>query len=61
MNRKTRTFRDLAGDDSGQAAVEYTLLLAVFALPMFPLFVAMLAALTHYYRLVTFLQTLPLP
>ncbi|MFP4354610.1 MAG: hypothetical protein ACLFUJ_05750 [Phycisphaerae bacterium] len=61
MKRRGRTIRDLADDDRGVAMVEYTLLLAVFVLPLFPLFVAMLSALTQYYRLLTFLHILPLP
>ncbi len=49
------------GDDRGQATVEYTLLLAVFGLPLIALFAAMLRALGQFFEMVSLLETLPLP
>ena len=54
------TFRARPGS-SGQAQVEYVLLLAVFGLPMVYVFGMLLAMLSSYYGIVTFFQTLPLP
>lgn len=51
----------LAGDQAGQTSVEYTLLLAGIGLPMVYVFTTLLNALSSYYQMVTFLQTLPLP
>ena len=61
MAKNRPTLRDLHNDDRGVAMVEYWLLLAVFGLPLFFLFGAMLTALTDHYRMVTFLETLPFP
>ena len=44
-----------------QMAVEYLLLLMVFALPMIGLFILMLSAISHYYRMVVLFETLPFP
>lgn len=51
----------LCKDQKGQVAVEYTLLLAGIGLPMVYIFKVLLDALTAYYQMVTFVQTLPLP
>lgn len=48
-------------EQAGQAAVEYTLILAAFGLPMIFVFRLLLGALAHYYGMVTFLETLPFP
>jgi Flp pilus assembly pilin Flp len=61
-----KTVRDilparLAADDRGQATVEYTLLLAVFGVPLLVLFAAMLAALSSYFEMVSLMETMPLP
>lgn len=46
---------------AGQAQVEYVLILAAFALPMFALFGLLLNLLSAHYGMVTFLETLPVP
>ncbi len=61
MTAPARTWRRLHGDRRGQATVEWTLLLVCFALPMIYLLGLLLSTLTEYYRMVTFLQTLPFP
>ena len=58
---KETFWRKFASDDRGQVAVEYTLLLAVFALPMIGLFSLMLSAISHYYQMVVLFETLPFP
>ena len=51
----------LVGDETGQATVEYVLLLVAFGLPMFYVFGVLLALMSEYYGMVTFLETLPFP
>lgn len=51
----------LAADETGQAMVEYVLLLAVFGLPMIVVFSKLLSLMSEYYGMVTFLETLPFP
>jgi Flp pilus assembly pilin Flp len=51
----------IVADDRGQATVEYTLLLAVFGVPLLVLFAAMLAALSSYFEMVSLIETMPLP
>jgi len=53
--------RRLDRDDRGQATVEYTLLLGVFAFPILSLFALLLSAVADYYRMVVFMETLPFP
>ena len=48
-------------DERGQATVEWTLLVGAFGLPMIIAFGWLLAALSEYYRMVAFLETLPFP
>ncbi|MDY6913271.1 MAG: hypothetical protein SVT52_02280 [Planctomycetota bacterium] len=48
-------------DQTGQTTVEWALLLACFALPMAYVFGLLLSILAEYYRMVTFLETLPMP
>ena len=61
MNSRMRIIRRLRGGESGQTTVEWALLLACFALPMIYVLGLLLSALTSYYRMVTFLETLPYP
>ena len=53
--------RHLAHDQTGQATVEWALLLVAFVLPMFWVLNRLLSALVIYYRMVTFFETLPFP
>ena len=48
-------------DDAGQATIEYTLIIAVFGIPMILLCRVLLSILVEHYRMVTFLETLPYP
>lgn len=61
MGRFARKIRTLAADATGSVTVEYSLLLAAFGIPMIYVFRLLLAALAEYYKMVSFLQTLPLP
>lgn len=56
-----RHVASLVGDQAGQTTVEYALLLAVFALPMFFIFVKLLDVLAGHYGMLTFIETLPFP
>ena len=56
-----RTFRKLHADQAGQSTVEWTLVLAAFALPMFWIIKMLVDILVAQYRMVTFLETLPFP
>ena len=60
MTRR-RNIRQLPGDQSGQTTVEWALLLAAFVLPMVYVLNLLLGVLVAYYRMVTFLETLPFP
>ena len=48
-------------DQRGAATVEWTLVVGAFGLPMIIAFGWLLAALSEYYRMVTFFETLPFP
>jgi Flp pilus assembly pilin Flp len=48
-------------DQTGQAAVEYVLLLAAFGIPMIVIVRWLLGALGGYYGMVMFFETLPFP
>ena len=61
MRGRDGTFRELVSDATGQTAVEYTLILVVFGIPMIWLCRVLLAILSEVYRMVTFLETLPYP
>ncbi len=57
-------FADLMGivsDDAGQATIEWALVLAFIALPMYFIFKVCLNLLVAHYQMVTFLETLPFP
>ena len=51
----------LAADESGQTTIEWALVLAFFVLPMVAVLNMLLSVLVAHYRMVTFLETLPLP
>jgi len=48
-------------DDTGQTAVEWTLVLAAFGLPMIYVFAMLLSILAEHYRMVAFMESLPFP
>jgi len=48
-------------DPTGQSTAEYVLLLAAFGLPLMYVFAVLLALMSEFYGMVTFLETLPLP
>lgn len=55
------TLRKALRDQRGQVTIEYTLVLVAFGLPMATIFIWLLGVLSEYYRMVTFLETLPFP
>ena len=56
---RTSRWRRLGADQTGQATVEWTLLLAAFGLPMIYVFAMLLAMTAEHFRFVSFFQTLP--
>ena len=61
MRERFNKLRSVLSDNTGQAMIEYTLILAVFGIPMILLCRALLSILVEHYRMVTFLETLPYP
>jgi Flp pilus assembly pilin Flp len=61
MTRIGRRHSGLHRDQRGQATVEYVLLLAVFGIPMMWVFATLLALMSEYYGMITFMETLPIP
>ncbi|MHC4982627.1 MAG: Flp family type IVb pilin [Planctomycetota bacterium] len=61
MTDRRLAYRKLLADESGQTTVEWTLLLVVFALPMYLVFKMLVDVLAAHYRMVTFMETLPFP
>ena len=55
------TVKKIVSDDSGQATIEWALVLAAVALPMYFIIVVCLNLLVAHYRMVTFMETLPFP
>ena len=53
--------KKIISDDAGQATVEWALVLAAVALPMYFIIVVCLNLLVAHYRMVTFMETLPFP
>ena len=51
----------LAGDQRGQTTIEYALLIATIGLPAVIVFGWLLGVLSENYRMVVFLELLPLP
>ncbi len=47
--------------EQGQTTIEWTLLLAGFGIPMMVAIRWLLGAMTEYYRMISFLETLPFP
>ncbi len=56
-----RKLRHLPGDQTGQAMIEYVLLLGVFGIPMIALVSVLLGLMSQYYGMVMFFETLPFP
>ena len=54
-------WRDIYADCRGQVTIEYTLLLATFGIPMIIGFRYLLGTLAEYWKMITFLETLPFP
>jgi len=61
MRRFVHNWKQLWRDESGQATVEWTLLIAAFGLPMIWVFAMMLATLAGHYKMITCVLTLPFP
>ena len=58
---ESRLLRTLAHDQAGQVTVEWALILAAVALPMFYVFRTCLHLLAYHYRMVTMLNSMPFP
>ena len=61
MARATRGWRLLRRDNAGQMTLEWALVLAAFALPMFFVIRICMNVLVAHFQMVTFLETLPFP
>jgi len=53
--------RRLHSQEGGQLTLEWTLLLAAIALPMYWVFRICLSVLVAHFRMVTFMETVPFP
>jgi ABC-type sulfate transport system permease subunit len=51
----------LGGDARGQMTIEWSLVLAAVALPMYFVFALCLRLLVAHFQMVTFMDTLPFP
>ncbi len=56
-----KTWLKLQRDRAGQMTLEWSLVLAAVALPMFGVIKLGTSALASHYRMVSFLETLPFP
>ena len=61
MHTMANILARLHGDVSGQATVEYTLLIAAFGIPLIAMFAVLLDTVAEHYAKVVFLETLPFP
>lgn len=61
MKRRRAGITGFHGDQDGQAALEWALVLACFVLPMIAVLNVLLNVLVAHYRMVTFIETLPFP
>jgi len=59
--RRQRKLREILTDETGQATVEFMLLLLAFVIPTIAVLNWLLDVLVWHYRTVTFLETLPFP
>ena len=58
---RRQKLRDFHGDQTGQATIEYTLILLGFIIPLVYFLDLLLDVLVVHYRTVSFLETLPFP
>ena len=56
-----RRLKRLGADDSGQMTVEWALVLALVALPMYFVCATCLKLLVAHFQMIAFLETLPFP
>ena len=56
-----RRIRDVWADDSGQGMAEYTILIAMFTVPMIGMDVLLIEAVTKYLKDFYFCISLPIP
>ena len=61
MRRIWQKLKRLARDDAGQTTIEWALLMAVVGVPAIIVFGWLLVILSENYRMVTFLELLPMP
>ena len=61
MSVRTSQVGRFQADQAGQSTLEWTLILAVFALPMIWVIRVLLNTIVEYYHMVSFLETLPYP
>jgi Flp pilus assembly pilin Flp len=59
--RLQEKLRRLRSDETGQTSLEYVLILVVFGIPMVAVVRWLLETLVEHYRMITFMETLPLP
>ena len=59
--RRRRKLREILTDETGQATIEWMLVLLAFIIPMIVILNMLLDTLIVHYRVVTFLETLPFP
>ncbi len=53
--------RRLARNQRGASTVEYLLLIALIGIPSLVVFRALLALMAEFYKMVVFIETLPMP
>jgi ABC-type sulfate transport system permease subunit len=51
----------LLADNAGQMTIEWALVLAAIALPMYFVFILCMRILVAHFQMVTFMETLPFP
>ena len=59
--RRQRKLREILTDETGQATVEFMLLILAVVIPMIVVLNMLMDVLVWHYRTVTFLETLPFP
>ena len=59
--RASGRLKRLGADDAGQMTVEWALVLALVALPMYFVCATCLKLLVAHFQMITFLETLPFP
>lgn len=61
MTGRRPSARDFSAAQGGQMTIEWALVLAAVALPMYFVLMMLLDVLVAHYQMVTYLQTLPFP